>query len=136
MNLQSGALKREKKQWVLAIIDFTQLVKLRLTLTVVFSALMAYWIALPMERSLTYKLFSIFIGGFLITGAANALNQALEKGYDARMSRTANRPVPSTVPSSTRASNRGFLTLVFKTFQSSSNRTTGKWASVPPAPRS
>ena len=95
MNLQSGALKREKKQWVLAIIDFTQLVKLRLTLTVVFSALMAYWIALPMERSLTYKLFSIFIGGFLITGAANALNQALEKGYDARMSRTANRPLPS-----------------------------------------
>ena len=95
MNLQSGALKREKKQWVLAIIDFTQLVKLRLTLTVVFSALMAYWIALPMERSLTYKLFSIFFGGFLITGAANALNQALEKGYDARMSRTANRPLPS-----------------------------------------
>jgi protoheme IX farnesyltransferase len=95
MNLQSGALKREKKQWVLAIIDFTQLVKLRLTLTVVFSALMAYWIALPIERSLTYKLFSIFIGGFLITGAANALNQALEKGYDARMSRTANRPLPS-----------------------------------------
>ncbi|MFN9683019.1 MAG: protoheme IX farnesyltransferase, partial [Bacteroidota bacterium] len=95
MNLQSGALKREKKQWVLAIIDFTQLVKLRLTLTVVFSALMAYWIALPIDRSLTYKLFSIFIGGFLITGAANALNQALEKGFDARMSRTANRPLPS-----------------------------------------
>jgi len=95
MNLQSGALKREKKQWVLDIIDFTQLVKLRLTLTVVFSALMAYWIALPIDRSLTYKLFSIFIGGFLITGAANALNQALEKGYDARMSRTANRPLPS-----------------------------------------
>lgn len=95
MNLQSGALKREKKQWVLAIIDFTQLVKLRLTLTVVFSALMAYWIALPIERSLTYKLFSIFIGGFLITGAANALNQALEKGHDARMSRTASRPLPS-----------------------------------------
>jgi len=95
MNLQSGALKGEKKQWVLAIIDFTQLVKLRLTLTVVFSALMAYWIALPVDRSLTYKLFSILIGGFLITGAANALNQALEKGYDARMSRTANRPLPS-----------------------------------------
>jgi protoheme IX farnesyltransferase len=71
------------------------LVKLRLTLTVVFSALMAYWIALPVDRSLTYKLFSIFIGGFLITGAANALNQALEKGYDAKMSRTVNRPLPA-----------------------------------------
>jgi protoheme IX farnesyltransferase len=95
MNLQSGALKREKKQWILALIDFTQLVKLRLTLTVVFSALMAYWIALPADRSLYYKLFSIIIGGFLITGAANALNQALEKGYDARMLRTAKRPLPS-----------------------------------------
>jgi protoheme IX farnesyltransferase len=95
MNLQSGALKREKKQWILALIDFTQLVKLRLTLTVVFSALMAYWIALPADRSLNYKLFSILIGGFLITGAANALNQALEKGYDARMLRTAKRPLPS-----------------------------------------
>jgi len=95
MNLQSGALKREKKQWILALIDFTQLVKLRLTLTVVFSALMAYWIALPADRSLNYKLFSIIIGGFLITGAANALNQALEKGYDARMLRTAKRPLPS-----------------------------------------
>jgi protoheme IX farnesyltransferase len=56
---------------------------------------MAYWIALPIDRSLTYKLFSILIGGFLITGAANALNQALEKGYDAKMLRTANRPLPS-----------------------------------------
>lgn len=95
MNLQSGTLTREKKQWLSAIIDFTQLVKLRLTLTVVFSALMAYWIALPYDRSLTYKLFSIFFGGFLITGAANALNQALEKSFDAKMSRTANRPLPS-----------------------------------------
>lgn len=95
MNLQSGTLSGEKKQWVLAIIDFTQLVKLRLTLTVVFSALMAYWIALPYDRSLTYKLYSIFFGGFLITGAANALNQALEKSFDAKMSRTANRPLPA-----------------------------------------
>lgn len=93
MNLQTGALKREKKQWLLDIIDFTQLVKFRLTMTVVFSALMAYWIALPLDRSLSYKLFSIFLGGSLISGAANALNQVLEKRYDAKMSRTSNRPL-------------------------------------------
>lgn len=93
MNLQTGALKREKKQWLLDIIDFTQLVKFRLTMTVVFSALMAYWIALPLDRSLSYKLFSIFLGGSLIAGAANALNQVLEKRYDAKMSRTSNRPL-------------------------------------------
>lgn len=95
MNLQSGALKREKKQWVLDLIDFTQLVKLRLSLTVVFSALMSYWISLPLGYSLGYKLFSFLLGGFLITGAANILNEVLEKNYDALMSRTSNRPLPS-----------------------------------------
>lgn len=95
INLQSGALKREKKQWVLDVIDFTQLVKLRLSLTVVFSALMSYWIALPLDRSMGYKLFSFLLGGFLITGAANILNEVLEKNYDSLMSRTANRPLPS-----------------------------------------
>lgn len=94
MNLQSGTLKREKKQWISDIIDFTQLVKFRLTLTVVFSSLMAYWIALPLDRSLGYKLFSFILGGFLVTSAANVLNQVLEKNHDALMSRTSNRPLP------------------------------------------
>jgi protoheme IX farnesyltransferase len=93
MNLPTGALHSLKKQWLQEFVDFTQLVKLRLTLTVVFSALLAYWIALPFDYSLSYKLFSILFGGALITGAANALNQVLEKGYDANMVRTANRPL-------------------------------------------
>ncbi|MBK6995856.1 MAG: protoheme IX farnesyltransferase [Lewinellaceae bacterium] len=33
------------------------------------------------------------VGGFLVTGAANALNQVLERDYDRLMPRTANRPV-------------------------------------------
>lgn len=33
------------------------------------------------------------LGGFLVTGAANALNQVLEKDYDILMLRTSNRPV-------------------------------------------
>lgn len=32
-------------------------------------------------------------GGFMVTGAANALNQVLERDYDKLMPRTANRPV-------------------------------------------
>ena len=35
------------------------------------------------------------LGGFLVTGAANALNQVLEKDYDALMERTKNRPIPT-----------------------------------------
>lgn len=33
------------------------------------------------------------VGGFLVTGSANALNQVLERDYDRLMPRTANRPV-------------------------------------------
>jgi protoheme IX farnesyltransferase len=37
----------------------------------------------------------VFIGGFLVTGSANAINQAVEKDTDALMKRTASRPVAS-----------------------------------------
>jgi protoheme IX farnesyltransferase len=37
----------------------------------------------------------LFIGGFLVTGSANAINQAVEKNTDAVMKRTAKRPVAS-----------------------------------------
>ena len=35
----------------------------------------------------------LFVGGLLVTGSANAINQAVEKDTDAMMKRTANRPV-------------------------------------------
>lgn len=68
------------------------LVKVRLSLTVVFSSLMAYLIALPRELEWG-PLLVLALGGFLVTGAANALNQVLEKDYDRLMRRTADRPL-------------------------------------------
>ncbi len=38
-------------------------------------------------------MFLLALGGFLVTGASNALNQVLERDYDLLMPRTANRPV-------------------------------------------
>ena len=35
----------------------------------------------------------LFVGGLLVTGSANAINQAVEKDTDAMMKRTADRPV-------------------------------------------
>lgn len=53
---------------------------------------MAYLIA--NERALNWMaVFILALGGFLVTGAANALNQVLEKDYDRLMKRTANRPL-------------------------------------------
>jgi protoheme IX farnesyltransferase len=39
------------------------------------------------------SLLLLTFGGFFVTGAANALNQVLERDYDRLMPRTANRPV-------------------------------------------
>lgn len=71
--------------------DYKLLVKLRLSLTVVFSSVMAYLIA--GSNSHWAAIVILALGGFLVTGAANALNQVLEKDYDKLMKRTANRPL-------------------------------------------
>lgn len=72
--------------------DYKMLVKFRLSMTVVFSSVMAYLIAAV--GPVNWVALAILAGGgFLVTGAANALNQVLEKDYDRLMKRTANRPV-------------------------------------------
>jgi len=72
--------------------DLGMLVKFRLTLTVVFSAFMAFLIA--SEGSIDWVSVLILVsGGFLITGASNTLNQVLEKDFDKLMARTENRPL-------------------------------------------
>ncbi len=74
--------------------DYKLLVKLRLSLTVVFSSVLAYLIAQsgPIQF---WPLFVLALGGFLVTSAANVLNQVLEKDYDRLMRRTADRPLPA-----------------------------------------
>lgn len=89
--------KREKVIQVQAtgfgqkIKDYKSLVKLRLNLTVVFSALMAYAIVVPVFDF--YSFLILALGGFFVTSAANALNQIIEKDFDKMMTRTADRPV-------------------------------------------
>lgn len=72
--------------------DYIMLVKLKLSLLVVFTSLMAYLIVAGSSASVV-GLLLLGIGGFLVTGAANALNQVLEKDYDKNMTRTADRPI-------------------------------------------
>lgn len=85
----------EQKVWALAlqkVQDYKMLVKFRLTLTVVFSSVMAFLIAL--SGPVNWLAIGILAsGGFLVTGAANALNQVLEKDFDKLMKRTAGRPL-------------------------------------------
>lgn len=74
--------------------DYSLLFKLRLSLTVVFSAAISYILAADLHFSAP-GLFMIILGGFLITASANALNEIIEKDYDKLMVRTQKRPLPA-----------------------------------------
>src|ERR1039457_3513786 len=72
--------------------DYFQLIKFTLTFMVVFSSVVCY-LLVPGIRFNVLEVLLLFISGILITGSANAINQAVEKDTDAVMRRTANRPV-------------------------------------------
>jgi protoheme IX farnesyltransferase len=72
--------------------DFTQLLKLRLSSLVVFSAIVSYLMGAENPDGLTILLLTV--GGFLVTGSSNAFNQIIEKDLDKQMTRTENRPMP------------------------------------------
>jgi heme o synthase len=74
--------------------DFKNLVKLRLTFLVVFSASISFLIGTEAEIN-WINWFKLIIGGFLVTSAANGFNEIIEKDLDKLMSRTADRPLPS-----------------------------------------
>ena len=73
--------------------DFLQLTKFRLAVSVVFSSVAGYLIAVDqIEVSI---LFGLIFGGFAMVGASNAFNQWIERDKDALMDRTKNRPLPT-----------------------------------------
>jgi heme o synthase len=72
--------------------DYKLLVKFGLNMFVVFSATAAYLTTVTGNINFT-KVLMLSLAGFLITGAANALNEVLERDFDKMMNRTANRPL-------------------------------------------
>jgi protoheme IX farnesyltransferase len=73
---------------------FGELTKFRLSSLVVFSAAMTFLLAAK-DNVDFFKLFSLVVGGFLVTSAANIINQVKEVEIDKLMKRTANRPLPT-----------------------------------------
>ena len=71
---------------------YAQLYKLKLTLFVVVSAIMGYFIG-GASFNLT-EIVLLVVGGFFITCTSNALNQVIEKDHDKLMKRTMTRPLP------------------------------------------
>ena len=69
-----------------------ELIKFRLTLSVVFSSFISYYLGAS-EVNLT-QLFYLIAGGILIVSSSNIFNQIIERDLDKLMKRTQNRPLP------------------------------------------
>ncbi|MCX2738950.1 heme o synthase [Pontibacter anaerobius] len=72
---------------------YFQLLKFRLSLTVAFSSAIGFILGYPNAR--WYDIAMVMLGGMMVTGAANIINQILEKDLDKHMKRTAKRPLPT-----------------------------------------
>jgi len=72
--------------------DILQFSKIRLTTSVVFSAIAGFFIAGGVFNSI--DLLYLVIGGFLVVASSNGFNQIIEKDLDKLMQRTADRPLP------------------------------------------
>jgi protoheme IX farnesyltransferase len=71
---------------------YFQLLKFRLSLTVAFSSAIGYMLG---ARDFSWQqAVLVMLGGLLVTGSANIINQIHEKDLDKLMKRTARRPLP------------------------------------------
>jgi protoheme IX farnesyltransferase len=79
--------------------DYNQLLKPNLSGMVVFSSVIGYLMAPNVAFAWTdfhvwQQIITLFIGGMMVTGGANTINQILERDSDALMKRTRTRPMP------------------------------------------
>jgi len=74
---------------------YFQLLKFRLSFTVAFSSAIGYLLG---ARELSWsRALLVMLGGLLVTGSANIINQVFEKDLDKLMRRTEARPLPTGV---------------------------------------
>jgi protoheme IX farnesyltransferase len=73
---------------------FADLVKARLTLLVLLTTAVGYYMGEPGALN-GLRMFHTLLGTGLVAAGAAALNQLLEREYDAKMRRTASRPLPA-----------------------------------------
>ncbi len=75
------------------MLNYIELLKPRLSATVLFSSLAGYILA---SQSFDIQiLLKLMVGGLFLVGSSNGLNQVYEVNIDALMDRTKNRPLPT-----------------------------------------
>ncbi|MCA9239330.1 MAG: heme o synthase [Planctomycetales bacterium] len=107
------AISRDRPQlafWTARVRDYLQLAKPRITIlelvTAVAGMYLASYGAIPLEVAA-----ATLVGAGMLAVSANTLNQYLERRLDARMKRTADRPLPTGRLTPTSAAVFGFFNL-------------------------
>jgi len=85
-------LKSIKLSKAISLNIIKEITKFRLTLSVVFSSFISYFLGVEVIDYIQLSL--LLIGGILIVGSSNIFNQIIEKDLDKLMARTKNRPLP------------------------------------------
>lgn len=83
---------------------YTDLAKVRLTTSVLFSSAAGYVLGAGTEEGTQFSWSTfmwLILGGFLVVASSNGFNQVYEKDTDKLMKRTADRPLPTGVLSPT-----------------------------------
>jgi protoheme IX farnesyltransferase len=93
VDMYTAVISDNKTSMKTIISDFKELTKVGLSLSVVFSSVAGYLLAV--ETVHFFTLFLLALGGFLMVAASNAFNQIIEIDTDALMKRTQNRPLPT-----------------------------------------
>ena len=88
MNSSSASLDNKSIFFLKTFVDLT---KARLAVSVVFSSVVGYLLAVESFDLNTLVLLAI--GGYCMVGASNSFNQIIERDIDALMDRTKNRPI-------------------------------------------
>lgn len=91
-------------------LDFKEITKAGLAISVVFSSIVGYLLGFSAQHPFSVvTLVLLAIGGYCMVGASNIFNQVIEKDLDTKMDRTKNRPVPSGRISVNNALTLGFV---------------------------
>lgn len=97
MNFATQFSLRSRRRMQTLLGDYAELTKMRVTTLVVATAWCGFYFGALSNgtSSLSWSLFHALLGVGMVAGGTAALNEVMEQEVDARMRRTAMRPLPS-----------------------------------------
>ena len=97
MSSATLAVAKTQNGFAVAMRDYSELVKARVTTLVVVTAACGFYLGARKGgfSSLSWQMLASIVGVGLVSGGTAALNEVMERDVDAKMLRTARRPLPS-----------------------------------------